>query len=333
MLLNWNGWRDTIECLESLFRNDYPRYQVVVCDNGSQDGSLERLQAWAEGHLDVDISPDHPLRHFSFPPVSKPIPFVQLDREQAIASAGVPLPNKSLVLIDNRDNVGFARGTNVGMRYALGQGDCTYIWLLNGDTVVARDALVHLVDRMRRDPGIGLCGSALLFYHEPCRVQALCGATFNRWFATSRHIGAFRPAERCVNVERTERDIDYVVGASLLTSRRFVEAIGLMSEDYFLYFEEIDWATRASGKYKLACSLKSIVYHKEGASIGSSSKPAKKSLAADYYGLRNRLVFTRKFFPLRLPTVYLGLLIAMLRRVARGQWDRVGMVWKIIWTG
>ena len=50
IILNWNGWKDTIECLESVFRIDYPNYQVIVLDNASTDGSVERIKAWTEAY-------------------------------------------------------------------------------------------------------------------------------------------------------------------------------------------------------------------------------------------------------------------------------------------
>lgn len=62
ILLNWNSWVDTIECLESLFRNDYPNYRVVVCDNNSMDDSMLYIKAWAKGNLDVFVDYDNPIR-------------------------------------------------------------------------------------------------------------------------------------------------------------------------------------------------------------------------------------------------------------------------------
>jgi GT2 family glycosyltransferase len=49
ILLNWNGWQDTIECLESVSRLSYPRFTVIVCDKASSDGSMEKIQSWAGG--------------------------------------------------------------------------------------------------------------------------------------------------------------------------------------------------------------------------------------------------------------------------------------------
>ena len=48
IILNYNNWQDTIECLESVLRNDYPNYQVIVIDNGSPNNSIKYIKAWAE---------------------------------------------------------------------------------------------------------------------------------------------------------------------------------------------------------------------------------------------------------------------------------------------
>jgi len=82
-LLNYNNWQDTVECLESVLRNDYPNYQVIVIDNNSPNNSMEYLKAWADGRLDVWVSPKNPLRNLSFPPLKKPIPYVYYTREEA----------------------------------------------------------------------------------------------------------------------------------------------------------------------------------------------------------------------------------------------------------
>jgi len=83
-----------------------------------------------------------------------------------------------------------------------------------------------------------------------------------------------------------------------LVRRPFLEQIGLMSENYFLYFEEIDWATRARGKYSLAYAPRSVVYHKEGRSIGTSVDRAKRSSSSCYYLARSGMLFTKRYFPL-----------------------------------
>jgi len=81
-----------------------------------------------------------------------------------------------------------------------------------------------------------------------------------------------------------------------MVTRRFVEEVGLMSEDYFLYFEELDWVLRGTKRFTLGYADDSILYHKEGGTIGSKSEKRASNLSL-FYLTRNRLLFTRKFFP------------------------------------
>ena len=83
IILNWNGWKDTIECSESVFRIDYPNYQVIVVDSDSLNNSMKYIKTRVEGNLDVWTKPDNPLRHLSNPPVSKPVPYVFYNKEEA----------------------------------------------------------------------------------------------------------------------------------------------------------------------------------------------------------------------------------------------------------
>ena len=125
VVLNWNGWADTLECLESLLRCRAIGGPIVVCDNDSEDESVERLRDWAEGRLDVWVPPEAPLRGLSHPPIPRPIPIVEHDRASAGAANGVGEAESAarLVLIRTGANLGFAGGNNVGLRYLLGRAD------------------------------------------------------------------------------------------------------------------------------------------------------------------------------------------------------------------
>ncbi|MBT0653017.1 glycosyltransferase family 2 protein [Geomobilimonas luticola] len=332
IVVNYNGWQDTVECLESVFRSDYSKYRVIVCDNGSTDNSLQQIEAWAEGRLDFTGSASSNFNQFQFPPVKKPLNFALYTQETA-ELGGDRGNDAQLVLIRCGKNLGFAGGNNVGFRYALARDDMDYAWLLNNDTVVRPDALSRMVDRLKASPGAGMCGATLLHYHAPQKVQALGGALYCKWFALAWHLGRWRRWGNKVNREKVEHLTDYPVGASLMVSRRFLDDVGLMCEDYFLYFEEIDWVLRGKGRYKIVYAPESIVYHKVGASIGTSSNPAQKSEVCDYYNARNRILFTRRFYPEALPTVYLVLLGTVFSRLLLGQWKRAGMIFKIMLEG
>lgn len=332
VIVNWNGWADTVECLESVFRLDYADFRVIVCDNGSEDGSPLRIAAWAEGRLDVVVPVHHPLRRLSFPPVGKPVRYREYDRDTA-ERGGDPLGGDvPLVLIRTGANLGFAGGVNVALRYVRARRDSSYVWLLNNDTVVDGGALRAVVRRAAAGEDVGMCGSTLCDYDRPGMIQALGGARYNRWLAVGRCIGEGRTLEDAIPAERVERSMSYVVGAAMLVSSSFLSVIGLMREEYFLYFEEVDWAVRGRRRFALGYAADSRVYHKGGASTQAGWRSGRATAVADYFNVRGRLLVTRTHFPLMLPSVYLGLVVSFLIRLWRGRFDRLPMILKLALT-
>lgn len=249
------------------------------------------------------------------------------DSETAIRTA---FPD--LELIQTGRNLGYAGGNNVGIRRALELG-ADYIWILNNDTVVNPEAIDHLVARMESDPSLGICGSSLLYHDDPQIVQAYGGARYNRWTSRTRYLGQFESYDPEIDATAVELALDMVSGAAAFVRRAFVEEVGLMCEDYFLYFEEIDWATRARGRFGLGVAPKSVVWHKEGKSAGTHREEWKRSELADYYGIRNRFLFTRKHHPLLLPAMYLTLPAAILNRFRRRQWARLPTLLRAAFLG
>ena len=323
LILNWNNWPDTLECLESVFRSSYPRFQVILCDNGSTDGSLDYVRAWAEGRLDAAVGPNSPLGQGSRASLHRPIGYLEYDKQIAENGGSADDGECPLILIQTGQNTGFGAGNNVGLRYVLARGDAQFVWLLNNDTVVAPDALTELVATLEAKPDAGQCGSTILFYDRPDIIQICGGCEYNSWWGSIRALGAGRRASDLPEADSVGRKMTYVAGASLLARMSFVKEVGLLPEDYFLYFEEIDWATRGRGQFGLAYALRSRVYHKEGRTTGSSSYPMSRTTSADLFLIRSRIVYTRKFKPWALPTVCFAVAGMILNRIRRGQWKRV----------
>jgi GT2 family glycosyltransferase len=332
VLVNWNGWGDTIECLESILRLEGVNFSVIVCDNASNDGSLELISAWADGALDVCVPVNRPLRGLVHPPVPKPIRWVEYSRQE-IELGDFNADDPQLVLIRSGANLGFAGGNNICLRYALARDDFDYVWLLNNDTVVEAQALAAMVSRMESDCSVGICGSTLLLYDTPCKVQVRGGGFYCKWIGLPWHIGQLGCKDDKINELNIEKRMNYVIGASMLVSSCFLKEIGLMCEEYFLYFEETDWAIRSRGRYSLAYAPESVVYHKIGASIGTSTNPRNKSLKCDYFNIRNRIYFTRKFYPYALVSIYFFLLLSIIVRLLFGQWKRAVMVARLMAAG
>ncbi len=311
VIVNWRGWKDTIECLESVFRMRGEPFRVIVCDNASGDGSVDALESWAQGHTEAQVA-NPELAHLSQPPVPKPVQILRVREEDAFDP---PHPDADLVLLEAASNGGFAAGCNLGIRYALADKNCACIWLLNNDTVVDPDAMVNVVRLMRQEQ-LAMCGSLCLFYWHPSEVQAFGGLNYNRWTGRVkvRQNLLLRDAER----ELGPRPVDYINGASWFLTRSVIEKFGLLQESYFLYCEELDYASRLDRTDRWSYALDSFVYHKAGATAGSARSRLARSETAERYATRSRLLVCRRFFPWCLPSTLAVILVAAAYRILRG---------------
>jgi GT2 family glycosyltransferase len=280
--LNWNNAPDTIACVESLRALDPAGLRIVICDNASRSDAVEALRAWGR------------TLPGGLPESSAPLP--------PAPQAGQAGPPGAVVLVHTGGNLGYAGGMNVGIRHALGDPGVQFVWILNNDTVVAPDALGHLLARVSADERIGICGSTLVYFDKRQQVQAFGGAAYLPWRARSMALGAFSTvADIPQDPAATERRMAYVNGASMLVSRAFVERVGLMDESYFLYSEEHDWAHRGRRLgFRLGYAPASRVFHKHGATIGTS--PSGGSELSLFYLYRNKLLFAARHYPLLLVT-------------------------------
>ncbi|MFT6273920.1 MAG: GT2 family glycosyltransferase [Halioglobus sp.] len=317
VVLNWNGWKDTLPCLESLLASQDVSIRIVVCDNASADGSLDHVEAWAAGDLPASISA-HPRLSCLSRTEKQPVSFVRIDRSSAEAGNGAG--DAQVVLIDNGANLGFAAGSNVGLRFALAQQDMTHVWVLNNDTLVEPDCLKMMLRRLQCEAKPAVCGSMIHFFDQPELLQAVGGNRFNRVTGSAAcSEGRFTHEDSGLDLASIEGDLAYLSGCSLLLPRAFMESVGLMCEDYFLYYEEIDWFTRAAGQFTLCIAADACLYHKEGASIGSASSRGAASAVAEFHMFRSRLIFMRKHNAVYLWVCYLHSWSAVLMRLLRGE--------------
>ena len=312
ILLNWNGWKDTIACMQSLLASSYQELRIVVCDNGSRDDSLIRLEQWAQETVPGQWSS-----------------VVHGCTLSAQAVAELP----RVIIMDNQANLGFAAGCNTGMALALQDPECQYLWLLNNDTEVAPTAIERVLHYMDQHTDIGICGSTLIYHHDRHMVQAYGGSAYCRWLGKSRHLGAFSDARHlptAKDVPAIEAETTYVVGAAMMLRRQLLERTGLLYEGYFLYYEELDLACRAAPFGRIGYAHDSVVYHKEGASIGTHASGG--SPLSLYYLFRNRLRFTWRFYPACLPTVFLYALWELCKLILKRRWPQAwatfrGLAW------
>ena len=270
VVLNWNNWRDTIECLESLGRVREPGFDVVVVDNGSTDGSRRIL--------------------------------------------GRRFPE--LPLIATGENLGYAGGNNVGIRYWLERGKSA-IGLVNNDVVVEPGFLAPLAQALEDDPALGLVAPLILSHAEPEKVQC-AGLDVRVRLGLTRFLGEGQPDRG--QFDRTRR-VDHLMGACLLVRREVFEKAGLFEESFFMYSEEIELAERAArAGYGAAVVGRSKVRHK-----GRATTDRVPGLFL-YYATRNDILMRQRIASAQqwLAFAVLDLLVRLPRRLfaLRGRPER-----------
>jgi GT2 family glycosyltransferase len=327
ILVNYNGWLDTIECIESLLKLNYSNFRIVVVDNNSTDSSVTHICNWAQGLVDPYLTADNSLKSLVFPLYPKPLPLHIIGDHQLEEKV-----EKGVVtLIKSTKNLGFAGGNNLGIKLAF-NNQAAYFWLLNNDTVVSPDALSHMVQtfsRYQKKPvgKLGMLGGKLRYYHQPEMLQAVLGI-YKPLFGGTVHIGQNEPDQGQFDHIAIQEN-SYIVGASLFLSRDFLHEVGPMAEDYFLYYEEIDWVNRArKSNYEIAVCPEAVIYHKEGSSVGNKVNGVKSKIS-DYFSIANRLKITKRYYKKYLIPVYFSLFFILINRIKRRQFSRIPMILKI----
>ena len=277
VILNWNGWEDTIECLESVYQIDYPNYEVIVVDNNSKDNSIEKIKEYCEGKIKVNS------RFFKYKEENKPIEVVEFTKEEVIKFKKiVNLPsNKKLILIKNSENLGFAGGNNVGIKFAL-KSSCDFIFLINNDAVIELNILKKFLNSWKKLENPGAISGIIYYYDSPDKI----------WFGGAKWEWAkirFKINEKFpLKILKT----DYICGACLFTSKEVIQKVGLFDERFFLIWEDTDWSYRARKKgYNLYILPDIKIFHKTAKSFGSY-----QTFLYQYYTTRNEFLFFYKHY-------------------------------------
>ncbi len=231
IVLNWNSPDDTICCLESLLAlSDSDLVTIIVCDNHSDDGSVDVITRWAFQH---------------FPQV--------LDNT---------LDQAQFILFQIASNSGYAAGNNVGLQYAVDHG-FKYAWILNNDTVVNENALTTLVDCIEQHPEVACYGSTIVDNSKPDKVQCAAGCQYNPLTTVRTEI--YHDCDlNWVKQQEQYLTLDYVCGAAMFLSVDALRNIGLLNQQFFLYYEELDLAQRLKkAGYQLGWCKASVVHHQQ----------------------------------------------------------------------
>ena len=261
VIVNYRTADLVVDCLHSIKAQFHmtPALRAVVVDNDSRDGSAEKILG-------------------------------------AIAQKGW---HEWATVIPSNRNGGFAFGNNIAIREALLEnGHVDYVVCLNPDTTAHTGAIRALVDFMDANPSAGIAGSRIENAEGKTECSAHNALSPLGELVSSARVGILSRVLRRYDVsppmqEAIAHRCDWVSGASFIVRREVFEQIGLLDEGYFLYFEEVDFCTRArKAGWHVWFVPESRIVHFEGASTGIQSVARRRP---SYWYQSRRRYFVKHF--------------------------------------
>lgn len=260
VILTYNS-EDFIEkCLRSVMKSDYSNYICIVVDNNSTDKTTDIVQK-------------------KFPKVN---------------------------LIKNRSNVGYAKGNNIGISYFLKKLDISYILILNPDTLVDNKLITELVNFMESSPSAAVAGPIITYANLPGTIW-FAGGIFNKLFCYTKHPymnkkfirGEYRGLHtntypRYTAPYKNSKKTDFVTGACMMVKTAVFKKVGLLPQDYFMYFEDVDFCQKViKAGYSCYLLAKPLVKHYVSSSAGMAGSNTLTPLRAYFYA-RNPFIYIKK---------------------------------------
>ncbi len=270
-----------LDCLESLIAAGPDMgMRIVIVDNASSDGTADHLRDWASGATPYKMDD---LTPFDMGQVAKPLALKEIDQDDPTTEVA------PLTLLTARHNRGFAGGVNLGLDYLARDPEIGHFWVLNPDSVVPPGTPAAFLKAADDHPGYSLMGGRVQFFDQPELIQ-IDGGTINWKTGITGNLNKLGDSNR--TPAPAVEDIAFISGASMVASRKFYETKGPMREDYFLYYEEVDWALMGE-ELPLAFCPDAPIYHKAGTSIGSPSLTRGASQFSLFFKHRARMMFLR----------------------------------------
>ncbi len=204
------------------------------------------------------------------------------------ASTVNPIPNwkekyPNVTFIRSKVNTGFAGGNNIGINAATGD----YLFLVNNDTEFTEGLIEKLIATLAANSKIAMVSPKIHYYNVPNMLQYVGYTEMNYFTARNNQLGQFETDNG--QYQHLTGQTGFTHGAAMMVTRAAIEKVGLMAENFFLYYEELDWCARMKhAGFEIWVNMDALIYHKESISVG------KQSAIKEYFMNRNRILFERR---------------------------------------
>jgi GT2 family glycosyltransferase len=199
-----------------------------------------------------------------------------------------PILGDRVTLITSPENLGFSGGCNLGIGHAL-ETNCSYVWLLNSDSVTESTTLSSLVALAESDPKIGMVSPLIFSMQEPTKLVNAGGI----YYPDGPHYDTTKKLEQALDWAKNSPQNVTLIGTAILIRLEVVRKIGKLDHELFAYFEDADYSIRSIGAgYRNAVDFNSSVYHMMKPTALQSPEIKPHFL---YYMARNEILFWKKY--------------------------------------
>ena len=224
-------------------------------------------------------------------------------------------------------NLGFAGGNNIGLKFAKGE----YAFFVNNDTEVTPNLITELLAHLQQHPECGIACPKIKYHYMPDTIQYAGAIGLHPLTSRSYDIGYLQKDEGQYDDIRVT---DLPNGAAMMIPMKLIEKVGQMSEMFFLYYEELDWAARfKKAGYGVHYIGTADIYHKESVSTGKDS-PFKT-----YYIYRNRFLYIRrnytglKWLFASIFFILVSSMVHLFKHGLKNEWQHAKSIWNaLLWN-
>jgi len=223
-------------------------------------------------------------------------------------------------------NLGFAGGNNLGIRESTGD----YLFLINNDTEVTPGLIGSLSAQLEKNPQVGIISPKIKYFDAPDTLQYAGFTSMNYYSARNQCIGQFE--KDAGQYDHLTGKTGFAHGAAMMVRKCALKKAGLMPEQFFLYYEELDWCDRFKRiGYEVWVDMQAVIYHKESISVG------KNSMLKTYFMNRNRMLYIRRNAPFfKRKVFYLHFLFLVMPRnvlsyLRENNLAYVGLMFRSVW--
>jgi GT2 family glycosyltransferase len=279
IILNWNAWRDTMRCIDSLLQSSHPLSSIVIVDNGSYDRSVERLIEELSRKHDLGVMQTRSI-------------FIQGQQVISYESQG----NPKAILISYPVNTGVAGGRNIGLERALWDNNIDHLFIIDNDAEILPQTIVVCLETMYKAKA-AVVGCLIKNFDDSIQFAGLNFRQNIFYLDILMHRSLYRQREYFW-------EADLITGCASLVSRQALENMKrqdgfIIDPFFFLYAEDQDFCLRLKRLgYRIVIARDAVVYHK-------ISKGGVGSPTAYYYSSRNRFFLAQRYLPIILKTLFL----------------------------